>query len=402
VVDWFAYGHAARTVRGATETFGTGDVRGVIAPESANNAKEGGALVPTVAFGVPGSASMAILLGAFLIQGLVPGPAMLTEHLDVTYAMVWSVALANILGAGLCFLFSGQFAKIATLRYTLILPIVMCVLYVGAFQGSRDWGDLYALLAFGVLGWTMKQLRWPRPPLILGFVLGAIIERYMFISAARYGFEWLFRPVVAVLLLLALLGLLRPLIGELRAQRRAGLRAALLEPPSLRAADLLYVLVGGLVALMLVQASAWEDSAKSAPMIVGTITLAALTLSLLNQIFRRSSAQSGLGSSSIHMDLISDTSALGTKAVVTRGAFFFGWLVAFMAAMAAIGLIPTAALFIVAYMRLENREPWRLVLPQAIGVTLFIYVVFDRFLSIPWPASILGSMVPALRAIPSV
>jgi TctA family transporter len=176
VVDWLAYGHAAQTSKDATN-FGKGDVRGVIAPESANNAKEGGALVPTVAFGVPGSASMAILLGAFLIHGLVPGPAMLSQHLDVTYAMVWSVALANIVGAGLCFLFSGQFAKLATLRYTLILPAVMCVLYVGAFQGSRDWGDLYTLLLLGVVGWTMKQLRWPRPPLILGFVLGAIIER---------------------------------------------------------------------------------------------------------------------------------------------------------------------------------------------------------------------------------
>lgn len=406
VVDWFAYGHAARTVRGATATFGKGDVRGVIAPESANNAKEGGALVPTVAFGVPGSASMAILLGAFLIHGLVPGPAMLNQHLDVTYAMVWSVGLANILGAGLCFLFSGQFAKLATLRYTLILPAVLCVLYVGAFQGSRDWGDLYALLAFGVLGWTMKQLRWPRPPLILGFVLGAIIERYMFISTARYGAEWLLRPVVVVLLTLAVLGLLRPLISELAAQRRHGRVATLLALPSLRAADLFYLFFGGVVALMLVQASAWDDSARNAPMIVGSVTLAALTISLLNQVFRRSGPDLALDRSrqpsSMHMDLIADTSALGTALVLRRAAIFFGWLIAFMGSMAAIGLIPTALLFIVAYMRLENREPWRLVLPQAIGLTVFVYVVFDRFLTIPWPASWLGALVPALRAIPSV
>jgi TctA family transporter len=406
VVDWFAYGHAARTVRGASETFGKGDVRGVIAPESANNAKEGGALVPTVAFGVPGSASMAILLGAFLIQGLVPGPAMLSQHLDITYAMVWSVALANILGAGLCFMFSGQFAKLATLRYTLILPAVMCVLYVGAFQGSRDWGDLYALLAFGALGWTMKQLRWPRPPLILGFVLGAIIERYMFISTARYGAEWLLRPVVVVLLALAVLGLLRPLIKELLAQRRHG-RAVHLEPPTVRATDLFYLFFGVIVALMLVQASAWEEGARSAPMIVGSVTLAALMISLLNQIFRRSSAEFDFalgqsGKPSMHMDLISDTSELTTGTVLRRAAIFFGWLVAFMASMAAIGLIPTALLFIVAYMRLENREPWRLALPQAICVTVFVYVVFDRLLAIPWPASGLGALVPALKTIPSV
>ena len=80
VVDWLSYGHALKTEKGAAQTFGKGDVRGVIASESSNNAKEGGALVPTVAFGVPGSAGMAILLGAFLIHGLVPGPDMLHEE----------------------------------------------------------------------------------------------------------------------------------------------------------------------------------------------------------------------------------------------------------------------------------------------------------------------------------
>ena len=182
VVDWLAYGHALKTEKGASATFGKGDVRGVIASESSNNAKEGGALVPTVAFGVPGSATMAILLGAFLIHGLVPGPDMLTKYLSITYAMVWSVALANILGAGLCYAFSPQFARLATLRYTLILPAVLGIIYIGAFEASRQWGDLFTLLFFGLVGWTMKQFKWPRPPLILGVVLGDTIERYMFIS----------------------------------------------------------------------------------------------------------------------------------------------------------------------------------------------------------------------------
>ena len=212
VIDWLAYGHALKTEKGARDTFGKGDVRGVIASESSNNAKEGGALVPTIAFGVPGSATMAILLGAFLIHGLVPGPDMLHKHLDITYTMVWSVALANILGAGLCYAFSPQFARLATLRYTLILPAVMGVVYIGAFEANRSWGDLIALLAFGVVGWLMKQNKWPRPPLVLGLVLGDSIERYMFISVERYGFSWLWRPVVAGLLIIALIGLLRPLI----------------------------------------------------------------------------------------------------------------------------------------------------------------------------------------------
>jgi TctA family transporter len=101
-----------RSGTGARSRPGTGDVRGVIAAESATNSREGGALVPTVVFGVPSSAGMAILLGAFLVQGLVPGPDMVTKNLNITYSMVWSIAIANILGSGLCFLLSGQFAKL--------------------------------------------------------------------------------------------------------------------------------------------------------------------------------------------------------------------------------------------------------------------------------------------------
>jgi hypothetical protein len=85
-----------------------------------------------------------------------------------------------------------------------------------------------------------------------------------------------------------------------------------------------------------------------------------------------------------------------------RAALFFGWLLAFMASMAAIGLIPTVPLFVIAYMRIEARERWRLVLPQAALLTLFIYVVFDWLLSIPWPPTLLGNLVPALKSIPSV
>ena len=131
VIDWISYGHALKTEKGAPQTFGKGDVRGVIAAESATCSREGGALVPTIVFGVPGSAGMAILMGAFMIHGLVPGPDMLSKHLHITYAMVWSVALANIVGAGLCYLFSEWFARLATLRYTLIMPATLGIIYIG-------------------------------------------------------------------------------------------------------------------------------------------------------------------------------------------------------------------------------------------------------------------------------
>src|SRR3954469_6702805 len=417
VVDWLAYGHALKTEKGAALTFGKGDVRGVIASESSNNAKEGGALVPTLAFGVPGSATMAILLGAFLIHGLVPGPDMLHKNLDITYAMVWSIALANILGAGACYAFSPQFAKLATLRYTLILPAVLSVVYIGAFEASRSWGDLIALLAFGVFGWLMKQFKWPRPPLVLGLVLGDSIERYMFISIERYGYSWLWRPVVFALLTLAIIGVVRPFLADVRRQGGIGKLLTSFPDPTFRPQHLFTMFFIALIGAMFVSALPWAFAAKLVPMIVGTIALLVAGISLFNELCRKPTAAVG-GSlidqaqaeveqtihadEKIHMDLESDTGHLPLRTIVTRSARFYGYLLAFMASMALIGLIPTAVVFIVVFMRLEGPERWKLIIPYVIVLILGIYIAFDWFMAIPWPPSLLGQLVPAAKIIPSV
>ncbi|MGE5538983.1 MAG: tripartite tricarboxylate transporter permease [Gemmatimonas sp.] len=408
VIDWISYGHALKSEKGAQKTFGTGDVRGVIAAESATCSREGGALVPTIVFGVPGSAGMALLLGAFLIHGLVPGPDMLTKHLDITYSMVWSIAIANVLGSGLCFLFSSQIAKVASLRYSLILPVVLCLIYIGAFQGTRQWGDLYSLLFFGVLAWGMKHFKWPRPPLILGFILGEIIERYLFISIERYGIGWMDRPVVIVLFGAALLGILGPFWKDVRAH--GGVRGMLSDfhAPHITPMQIFPLFIIGLILVMLRQATTWNFDAKIIPVIVGVGGLLFCTLSLLNDLFksqniRKATAEGKLTQEKIHMDIGSNIDHLGTRVIVSRGMIFFGWMLGFMAAMALFGLIPTVPLFIVAFMRIEAREPWRIVLPMAIAMTLFIYVVFDQLLAIPWPQTELGNLFPALKAyIPSM
>src|SRR5258705_1236591 len=175
VIDWIVYGYAVRTEKDP-ESFGHGDVRGVIAPESSNNAKEGGHLVPTIAFGVPAGASMTLLLGAFLLHGLTPGPDMLTKNLDITYSIIWSLTLAHIIGAVICLFACPWLARISTVRPEILLPIVLSLVFVAAYEGSHDWGDLYSLMIFGVLGWIMKRLARPRPPLVVGLVLGALFR----------------------------------------------------------------------------------------------------------------------------------------------------------------------------------------------------------------------------------
>src|SRR4051812_10051688 len=411
VVDWLAYGHALKTEKGASQTFGKGGVRGGIASESSNNAKEGGALVPTLASGVPGSATMAILLGAFLIHGLVPGPDMLHKNLDITYAMVWSIALANILGAGACYAFSPQFARLATLRYTLILPAVLSVVYIGAFEASRSWGDLVALLVFGMFGWLMKQFKWPRPPLVLGLVLGDSIERYMFISIERYGYSWLSRPVVAILLALAVIGLVRPLLSDVR--RHGGMVRMLssFQAPHFKPQQLFTVFFIAMIGTMVVVALPWAFAAKLVPMIVGIIALTVSGLSLFNELCRKpaDAAEGSLADQAqaeveqkIHMDLESDTGHLPLRTIITRSARFYGYLLGFMASMAVIGLIPTATIFVVIFMRIEGPERWKLVIPYVTVLILGIYLAFDVFMSLPWPPTLLGLYFPWLKFIPSV
>jgi TctA family transporter len=409
VVDWVAYGHAARTVKGAQQTFGTGDVRGVIASESANNAKEGGSLITAVAFGIPGTAGMAIILGAFLSQGLVPGPDMLTKNLSITYSMVWSVALANIIGAGLCYAFSSQFATLATLRYTLVLPMVICIIFIGAFEGSRQWGDVITLLVFGVLGWTMKRLRWPRAPLILGVVLGDTIERQLFISIRLYGADWLLHPIVAIVLAIALIGILHPMIRGLIARSRNQGPRVHFTAPRLALTDLFPVMLLCVLSFFLVQTFGWLYTTSLVPRIVVGTAIVAITLSLLNGIFRRNqqassplaTVKAGIGAT-LHMDIVEDDDGLSARQIRKRALAFGAWLLAFLCSMATIGVIATIPIFITAYMRLEARERWTLVLPMAAGMTLFVYVVFDQLLVAAWPPTYLGQLFPALRFIPAM
>jgi len=218
VAQWMAYAHAVQSAKDAKdrEGFGKGDVRGVLGPGSANNSKEGGDLIPTIAFGVPGSGAMAILLGAFMIMGLMPGPDMLTKHLAVTYSMVWTLVIANVITVVLCLATLGHLAKLTRIRGNLILPFMLLLVFVGSYTANRQIADLLVTLAFGALGYVMVRLDWPRAPLVLGFVLGKLAETYLFISMARYGFSWLTQPLVLVLIALTVLVVAYPYIQERR------------------------------------------------------------------------------------------------------------------------------------------------------------------------------------------
>ncbi len=198
VVDWISYGHAVQTSKDKSQ-FGKGDVRGVIAPESSNNAKEGGALIPTILFGIPGSGGMAVFLGGMILIGLEPGPAMVSTNLDVTYTIIWSLALANVLGAGACLFMSKWVARLTTIPYAILAPFMISVICFAAFQATRDLSDLTALFIVGILGVLLKRFGWPRPAFLIGYVLASGMENYLYQAVQFDGWAFLYKPGVLII-----------------------------------------------------------------------------------------------------------------------------------------------------------------------------------------------------------
>ena len=220
VSSWVSYGHAAQTSK-HPETFGKGNIEGVLAPESANNSKEGGALIPTIAFGIPGSSGMAILLGAFLILGLTPGPAMLKDHLDIVWAMVWILIIANILGALGFLILTPYFTKLTALRSSIIVPFILIFILLGSYLTRGRIEDLLITLVMSLVGYALKEFDYARAPLILGMVLGEIAEVNLHISMQIWGVAFLTRPITLILLALTVLSVVYPLWQQWR-KRQAG------------------------------------------------------------------------------------------------------------------------------------------------------------------------------------
>lgn len=236
--QWMSYAHAVQSADNK-EGFGQGRVEGVLGPGAANNSKEGGSLIPTIAFGIPGSLSMAILLGAFIIQGLVPGPNLLDPSmpirpdaaalgewspsgLELTFSFVWVLIVSNIITVAACFLVLRWLARITEIPGSIIIPIILLLVYLGGFTVANRSQDLMLVIIFGLLGWVMVKFDWPRPPMLLGLVLAPIAESNLRVSTQVYGtYGWLQQPGVIVIFILMVASVAYPMWQDYRQQRNS-------------------------------------------------------------------------------------------------------------------------------------------------------------------------------------
>jgi TctA family transporter len=192
---WIAYGQAVSTAKDRSMV-GKGDPRGMLAAEGANNATITTDLVPTLLFAVPGGPAAAVFLGALFVYGFYPGPRFVQMNLDLMFLIVWSSALAAVLGAGLCFAASPWIARITRIDFGLVAAPLVVIILLGSFEAKKSTLDFAALLGFGVLGWLMKRAHFPRAPLLVGFVLADPIERNFWLAYQLHGWSWLKGPIV--------------------------------------------------------------------------------------------------------------------------------------------------------------------------------------------------------------
>ena len=215
-----AYAQAAQT-SATPERFGKGAVEGVIAPDATLGANEGGGLMPTLAFGIPGGESMAILLVAFLSMGIVPGPQMLTSELDLVFSMVWIVVIANLLTTLIGLGVSSRLARLPTLNPNVMIPLVLSVCLFGAFATRGLVEDVAVAALFGVLGYLMDKYRYSRANFVIGMVLAEMIERNLHIALGLYGELFILtRPVTLAMGVFIIVTTALPFIRRRRA--RAG------------------------------------------------------------------------------------------------------------------------------------------------------------------------------------
>jgi putative tricarboxylic transport membrane protein len=216
--SWFAYNEAKRFSRHKAE-FGTGYPAGIVAPEAANNAVVGGALIPTIALGIPGSSSTAVLLGGLMVHGILPGPSLMTDYGDVTYTLLWAVLFANIALFLVGLLFTRACVAVTKIPNRVVGPVIVVLSVIGAYAINNSVFDIGLMIAFGMLGLAFDSFRIPTPPLVIGLILGPILDTTLQQSLLIGGGQWsifIENPISATLLAFALLSLLQatPLFGS--------------------------------------------------------------------------------------------------------------------------------------------------------------------------------------------
>ncbi|PJE27288.1 Tripartite tricarboxylate transporter TctA family protein [Pseudooceanicola marinus] len=397
VVDWIAYGHAVQTTKDKSN-FGKGEIRGVVGPESSNNAKEGGGLVPTLLFGIPGSGSMAIFIGAIALLGsgdIEVGPSMLRDNLDITYSIVWLLALANVVGTLLCIAASGGIARLTTIRFTYLAPFLFMLISFAAFQSGQNFEDILALFAIGLIGIFLRRFDWSRPAFLIGFVLSNPVEKFSnqafqiasfrFRDSFEAGMQYIFSPIVIVLLIITVVSVVLGLRQAKSIMAEGDVQAGSKRAPLVFLMVLLAYVVAALINANMIPDYNMTD--KIVPLVVGGITLAAVLIVLVQMLLRPETDS-----------IFADKEMAGEDADAPYGLWStLAWFAGLIAATYVLGFILALLGFLVSFLRVRAQAGWpKTLILTAAGIALMCVMagalnrdfppgLLQDVTDLPWP-----------------
>jgi len=223
VASMIGYSEAKRWSK-TPEEFGKGAVEGIAGAEAANNAATGGAMVPTLVLGIPGSGTTAVILVGLMVHGLRPGPHLFTEQIDKVYAIFGAMMVANVMFFGLGLFGAKLFARVTLIPRGILWPIVFAFSVLGAYSLAQSMIDVYIALAFGVIGYLFRRFGFAVAPIAIGLILGEMVETNLQNSLKMFDGEWWripMQPLAAVFLTLAVLGISQPyIVGWLQRRKR--------------------------------------------------------------------------------------------------------------------------------------------------------------------------------------
>lgn len=384
-----AYAHAKQTSK-HPEKFGTGTVEGVIAPESANDAVEGGALASTLAFGIPGSSSMAILITALIILGVEPGPKLMFQQLDLVFLMIWTVVLGNLVGTLLGIAIANPLARVTFLRGSLLVPVLLTVILTGSFVVESTWFDMNVALVFGLLGYAMRRLDYSRPAFIIGFVLGLMLERNLYLSLKLYGSTFFFHPLALGLLVVTILVLLYNVLKMFKSRRQESSvgRADDKEEANVQSDLLFCLLLIVLLVVFFVAALGYKPVTRRAPLLV-MIPLAVMVVgqaAVLVKKLKQARAEN------VETSLLPK---IETKKL-RKAAQLFLWMVLLILMIYLAGHAGGIALFLILFLKFASHERWLLSISLGLGVSVALYALFEVALRIMLYPGVIYEYVSAL------
>ena len=228
VASMIGYSEAKRWSK-KPEEFGKGSVEGVAGAEAANNAATGGAMVPTMVLGIPGSGTTAVILVGLMVHGLRPGPHLFTEQIDKVYAIFGTMLMANVMFFFLGLWGAKLFARVTLIPRSILWPIVFAFSVVGCYSLAQSMLDVYICLIFGVIGYLFRRFGFALAPVAIGLILGEMVETNLQNSLKMFDGDWtqiMVQPLAAVFLILAVLGISQPYIFGWFKRRKANRMAA--------------------------------------------------------------------------------------------------------------------------------------------------------------------------------